>query len=124
MTEPSTLAGLQSAGVLGGTLADIAAARESARRRRLGRIVAVLAVGAGWLGPRLLLGDPVGWGLPHLGPEVVSYLPAMALVLVLLLAIVVPMLGAGRSPHVLYRSSDIDTSLDDVKGATVVKDEV
>src|ERR671912_278222 len=85
MPEPGTLAGLQSAGVLGGTLADIAAARETARRRRLRR---------------------------------------MALVLVLMAAVLAPMLGAGRSPHVLYRSSEIETSLDDVKGAGVVKDEV
>src|SRR5918997_2263019 len=71
-SAPSTLAGLQAAGVLGDTLADIAAAR-------------VLLLGA---------------------------------------AVIVPMLGAGRSPHVLYRSSEIETSLDDVKGATIVKDEV
>ena len=30
----------------------------------------------------------------------------------------------GRSPHVLYRPSEIDVSLDDVKGARVVVDEV
>ena len=124
MTEPSTLAGLQSAGVLGGTLADIAAAREAARRHRLGRVALVLAAAAGYLWLRVLTGNPVGWGMPHLSPELTSYLPAIALVLVLALAVLVPMLGAGRSPHVLYRSSEIETSLDDVKGATVVKDEV
>ena len=124
MTEPSTLAGLQSADVLGGTLADIAAAREAARRHRLGRVALVLAVAAGYLWVRVLTGNPVGWGVPHLSPELTSYLPAIGLVLVLALAVLVPMLGAGRSPHVLYRSSEIETSLDDVKGATVVKDEV
>jgi cell division protease FtsH len=124
MTEPSTLAGLQSADVLGGTLADIAAARESARRGRLRRVALVLAAVAGYLWVRVLTGDPVGWGMPDLGPELTSYLPAIGLVLVLGAAVLVPMVGAGRSPHVLYRSSEIETSLDDVKGATVVKDEV
>jgi ATP-dependent Zn protease len=70
------------------------------------------------------MGDPVGWGLPDLGPELTSYLPALALVVLLGAAVLVPMVGAGRSPHVLFRSSEIETSLDDVKGATVVKDEV
>ena len=124
MPEPGTLAGLQSAGVLGGTLADIAAARETARRRRLRRMALVLVVPAAWLWIRLLSGDPVGWGMPDLGPDIGLYLPAIALVLVLMAAVLAPMLGAGRSPHVLYRSSEIETSLDDVKGAGVVKDEV
>jgi ATP-dependent Zn protease len=124
MPETSPLAGLQSAGVLGGTLADIATAREAARHRRLRRVALLLGVPAAWLWFRLLTGDPVGWGMPELSSDVVSYLPAFALVVVLILAVVAPMLGAGRSPHVLYRSSEIDTSLDDVKGAGVVKDEV
>src|SRR5918993_2229312 len=124
MPEPGTLAGLQSAGVLGGTLADIAAARETARRRRLRRMALVLVVPVAWLWIRLLSGDPVGWGMPDLGPDIGLYLPAIALVLVLMAAVLAPMLGAGRSPHVLYRSSEIETSLDDVKGAGVVKDEV
>src|SRR5918997_4603134 len=124
MPEPSTLAGLQSAGVLGGTLADIAVARETARRRRLRRVALVLAVPAGWLWIRLLSGDPVGWGMPDLPADFASYAPAVALMVVLLAAVLVPMMGAGRSPHVLYRSSEIETSLDDVKGAAVVKDEV
>src|SRR5829696_10589147 len=118
------LAGLQSAGVLGGTLADIASAREAARRRRLRRVALVLGVPAAWLWGRLLLGNPVGWGFPDLGPDVGLYLPAIVLVVVLAAAVLLPLVGAGRSPHVLYRSSEIDTSLDDVKGAGVVKDEV
>jgi cell division protease FtsH len=124
MPEPSTLAGLQAAGVLGGSFADIATAREAARRRRLRRVAFVLGAATAFLWVRLLTGNPVGWGPPELGPELVSYLPAIALVLVLMAAVLVPMLGAGRSPHVLYRSSEIETSLDDVKGAAVVKDEV
>src|SRR5919107_2201678 len=123
-SAPSTLAGLQAAGVLGDTLADIAAAREAARRRRLRRLAMLLAVPAAWLWARLLAGTPVGWGIPALGPEMTSSPPAVALVLLLGAPVIVPMLGAGRSPHVLFRSSEIETSLDDVKGATIVKDEV
>src|SRR3954464_5494055 len=38
--------------------------------------------------------------------------------------LVVPMLGAGKSPHVLFRPSEIDVSMADVKGAGIVVDEI
>ena len=38
--------------------------------------------------------------------------------------LVVPMLAAGRSPHVLYRPSDIEVGVDDVVGADIVREEV
>ncbi|MBA3302650.1 MAG: AAA family ATPase, partial [Acidimicrobiia bacterium] len=87
-------------------------------------VALALALPAAFLWWRLLRGNPVGWGLPQLGPDASLYLPAVALVLILGLSVLLPMLGAGRSPHVLYRSSEIETSLDDVKGAGGVKDEV
>ena len=37
---------------------------------------------------------------------------------------VLPLLGAGRSPHILYRPNEIDVRFDDVRGAPVVVDEV
>jgi cell division protease FtsH len=36
----------------------------------------------------------------------------------------VPLLGAGRSPHILYRPSEIDVRFEDVRGAGLVVDEV
>ena len=48
----------------------------------------------------------------------------MILVLVLCGMLIVPLVGAGRSPHVLYRPSEIAISLDDVVGLGIVKDEV
>src|SRR5947199_5811013 len=51
-------------------------------------------------------------------------MPAFLLVVLLGGVVVVPMLGAGRSPHVVYRANEIDVSLADVKGAGVVVDEV
>src|SRR4030095_3295807 len=46
--------------------------------------------------------------------------------LVLLLAVVtlLPFLGQGRSPHLLYRPEQIEITLDDVKGLDAVRDEV
>jgi ATP-dependent Zn protease len=62
--------------------------------------------------------------MPALPAGASDYLPAVALVSLFAVVLIVPLLGAGRSPHVLYRSSEIDVSLDDVKGAGGVKDEV
>src|SRR5438477_2823108 len=110
--------------VLSTAAADVAVARERARRRRLWQAYAVLAPVAAWSWVRMLTGHPVVFGPPHLSPQLVSMMPAVILVVVLLAVIAMPLLGAGRSPHVLYRPSEIDVSLDDVKGASVVVDEV
>jgi hypothetical protein len=39
-------------------------------------------------------------------------------------ALLIPLVAAGRSPHVTFRPTDIDVSFDDVKGAPVVVEEV
>ncbi|MDP9389669.1 MAG: AAA family ATPase [Actinomycetota bacterium] len=117
------LSTLGQAKVLRTAGADVAMAREGARRRRLVTVAVVLAPLAAWLWTRLLTGDPVRPGMPDLPipPELV---PGLVLIVVLSLVILVPLLGAGRSPHVLFRPSEIDVSLDDVKGASVVVEEV
>jgi ATP-dependent Zn protease len=61
---------------------------------------------------------------PHVPSTVVPYLPAIGLMFVLVLVMLGPILGAGRSPHVLYRPSEIDVQFDDVVGAETVVDEV
>ena len=117
------LSTLGQAEVLRTAAVDVAVHRERSRRRRLLRLAVVLAPVSLWLWSRVLSGDPVTPGLPSLPipPELV---PGLILILVLSLVILLPILGAGRSPHVLYRPSEIETSLADVKGAGVVVDEV
>src|SRR5687767_1280310 len=75
-----------------------------------------------WL--RILRGDAPFPARPHLSGDMAQMAPLFLLVLIMTAVLVIPLLGAGRSPHVLFRSSEIETSLDDVKGAGVVKDEV
>jgi ATP-dependent Zn protease len=115
---------LGQVGALGSAMADVAVQRERNRRQRLRRIAAVLAVVAVWVFVRSLAGNSVVLGRPQFPPGLISYFPAFLLVLLLGVAILVPMLGAGRSPHVVYRAGEIDTTLADVKGAGVVVDEV
>jgi cell division protease FtsH len=115
---------MREAAVLGNALADVAVMRERARRRRLRRVAVVAAPLAGWLWVRVLAGDPVSPGLPALGPDAAVWAPGIVLVLVLGCVLVLPLLAAGRSPHVLYRPSEIGIGMEDVVGAGIVKEEV
>ncbi len=115
---------LAQAGAVGGALADVVATRERTRRRRLRRLALGLGVVCAWLWWRWLSGNPVGFGLPRLEGDAAIYAPSVLLMVLLGAVIGVPLLTAGRSPHVLYRPGDIDIGLDDVKGAGTVKEEV
>jgi cell division protease FtsH len=103
--------------------ADVADVRESQRQRRLRHLASGLLLVAGWLWFRLLVGAPAFPGVT-LSPELRSLLPALVLVVLLGAVVVLPVVGAGRSPHVLYRSSEIGIGMDDVRGAGVVREEV
>ena len=117
------LSTLGQAEVLRTATVDVAMSRERSRRRRLAAVAVLLTPLAVWTWLRLIGGDPVGLGAPSvpIPPELV---PGFILVVVLVLVIALPLLGAGRSPHVLFRPSEIDVSLADVKGAGVVVEEV
>jgi ATP-dependent Zn protease len=106
--------------------ADVAKVREHDRRRRLFRMgVAALLLGD-YLLARRLGGDPahIGWPHIHLSPAMQDHLPSFILIAVLAGVLLVPMLLMGRSPHVTYRPSEISTTLDDVVGLGMVRDEV
>ena len=102
---------------------DVAVARERARQVRLRRILFVLLPVGAWLFTRLATNRPVNLGWPH-NPVPAELMPALLLTFVLGGVLIAPLLAAGRSPHVVYRASEITTSLDDVKGAGVVVEEV
>jgi ATP-dependent Zn protease len=109
--------------LLGGAIADVAAAREHARRRRLRSVAVLLSFAALWLWTRML-GGASPFPKPHLSPELTPLLPGMILVGLFGVILVVPLIAAGKSPHVLYRSSEITIGMDDVRGAGIVKEEV
>ena len=118
------LARLHDGGVLEHAKADVEISREKARRRRLTRVL-VIVLGLGiYVWVRMLAGDPPYPGAPHVSQRFAQMLPLLLLVVILGGAVILPLLTAGRSPHVLYRHNEIDVSLDDVKGAAVVVEEV
>jgi ATP-dependent Zn protease len=114
--------GLAQASVLRSAVADVMVLRERARQQRLRRVAIALALVFAWIVWRVVNGHaPLPSPSMPIPPE---FIPGFLLAAVLVLAIGAPVLGAGRSPHVLYRASEIDTSLDDVRGAGAVVDEV
>ncbi|MGZ4675830.1 MAG: AAA family ATPase [Acidimicrobiia bacterium] len=109
-----------------GAHGDVARIREAGRRKRLFRFAVVALLVADYAFARWLGGDPVHWGLPqiHLSPTMQDHVPSFILIAVLGGVLLVPMLLMGRSPHVTYRPSEIPTTLDDVVGLGMVRDEV
>jgi ATP-dependent Zn protease len=107
-------------------VADVSAHREAFRRRRLRDIAILLGIVALVLVWGLASGHPftLGWPQIHLSPEMQQLVPGVALILILSLVLIVPLLTAGRSPHVMYRPSEIPITLDDVVGLGTVREEV
>ena len=101
--------------------ADVGQSREVQRRRRLRTSAWWMGIPAAYLWFRILSGNPIEWGLPSIDPM----LAIPILFFVSFIAVLVgTTVGAGRSPHVMYRPDQIMTKLDDVKGIDPVKDEV
>ncbi|MFM9011103.1 MAG: AAA family ATPase, partial [Planctomycetota bacterium] len=107
-------------------VADVSAHREAFRRRRLRDIAIVLGIVAAVLLWGLVSGDPftLGWPDIELSPEMQQLVPGVILILVLSLVLIIPLATAGRSPHVMYRPSEIPVTLDDVVGLGAVREEV
>jgi ATP-dependent Zn protease len=121
MAEVTTLG---QAGVIGRGQADVARLRERNRQRRMQRSLTVIGPLAIYLWYRQLTGDPVGLGWPHLPGEIGFMLPQILLVGMFALVLLIPLLTAGRSPHVRFRPSEIEIGFDDVVGMDVVLEEV
>lgn len=103
---------------------DVQVTRERQRRRRLRRVAWVLGPLAAWMWVRLLAGNPVSPGFPQLGEDAMFWLPGILIVLLLALVLVVPMLGNGRSPEVIFLPEQIDVGFVDVRGLGPVLGEV
>ncbi len=104
--------------------ADVSRARERTRVRRYRKLAFLLAIIAIFLLVRLATGDPVHPGLPHIPSGLGRYWVAFLLIGFFGVMILGQHFGMGRSPHIMYRASDIDTRLKDVRGAGSVTTEV
>jgi ATP-dependent Zn protease len=112
---------LHDARVLTAGSADVGAARERSRQRRLTKVLVLFALIAGWLWVSVL--DHHVLGLPRLTASERQALPLLLILVLVAAVMVLPLAFAGRSPHVRYRSEDIEVGLDDVRGMPVVVEE-
>ncbi len=120
----STMLEEAGAGRLRAGQADVGAARERSRRRRLTVLFLLLLLPAAYLWSRIISGDGLdvfSLSFPTLDPLVL--LPGLFF-LALIGVLLGSTLGAGRSPHVTYRPEQIDVTLDSVIGIDNVKDDV
>ena len=105
-------------------IVDVVRAREGHRQRRLRRVAFVLAPLVAWLWWRIAHGNPAQAGVPELPADAIIWMPAIIFFALLGAIIILPMLAAGRSPHVTYLPEQIEISFDDVRGLTPVLREV
>src|SRR4051794_21992896 len=118
--------GLIGGSTVVGARGDVARHREAGRRKRLLRMAIVLMIALDYPLARAAGGDPVHWGWPHLNlpPEWANMVPGIVMIILLGSVLLVPMMLMGRSPHTVFRPSEIPVRLDDVVGLGMVKDEV
>ena len=100
------LSRLASSEVLRGGDIDANATRERGRQRRLGRIGLFVGLLAGWLWIRNLMGNTVAWGPPQVPDGLSDLLLPLGLTAVLGSVLIIPLIVAGRSPHVVLRPAD------------------
>ncbi len=118
------LGDLGQGGVLRGATVDVTRQRESTRRRRLWRFLILIGPATVWMWWRIAAGNPVHPGLPQLSESNAELVPAFLLVILLGGALLIPLLAAGRSPHVRYQPSELTVGFDEVVGLGIVRDEV
>jgi cell division protease FtsH len=117
------LTDLEQGLVMRGNTSDASQTREQHRRKRLWKLLVVMLVPFTWFWYWQIIGNPIEIGLPtyfQQNPEILLLLVLVTLMFGLML---IPYLGAGRSPHTLLRPEDSDVRLADVVGASQTRRE-
>ena len=103
--------------------ADVSRARDRRRETRLRRLLALLCLVLAWMVYRLATGHGLFPSIPF-PASLDRYIPAFGIVALLAVVMLAPLLGAGRSPHMLIRPGETQVGLDDVVGIDGIKAEV
>jgi cell division protease FtsH len=120
--SPFPLLAASADSVVGMAGVDVGRNREELRMRRLWRLAAIVGIPAALLWLRIGTGHPMNLlQMPHVQ---LTTLFILVMIIVLPAAMILPMVFAGRSPHILYRPEQIDVRLKDVVGIEPVKEEV
>ena len=100
---------------------DVGRSRERSRRRRVRKLALILAVPVGFVALRVATGHSAIVTIPSIDP---MYYMEIAIVAAIVGSTMFMIFGGAKSPHVMYRPEQIDTTIDDVKGIDVVKEDV
>ena len=119
--DAMSLEKLRETRVLSTQVADVGIAREASRQRRLGWLLLLATPAGGWVWASVLSGRLIGF--PRLTHSETQAIPLFLILGVVAAVMVVPLLVAGRSPHIRFRPEEIDVTLEDVKGTPVVVEE-
>jgi len=122
-SESTDISQMHLGAVLRGRHVNATANRERKRQQRLTRLLVALAAPLAWYWYRVIIGNPVGIGLPPLirnSPE----LAMLGLMLVMITGMMmIPLMTSGKSPHTTLRPSDSTIRLADVVGAEATRRE-
>jgi ATP-dependent Zn protease len=122
--EHASLRALKGSGVARMSTTDVGAHRDRARSGRLQRLALFLGLILILLVLRDLLAPGLSLPSPSIPVSLRPFLPAFCLIFLLSCVIIVPMLGAGRSPHILYRPDELTMTFDDVRGSDGLVEEI
>ncbi len=103
---------------------DVGAHKAKTRSTRMQRLAGVLAVIAILLIVRDLVAPEMSLSIPSVPSGLTPYLLPLGLILLLTAVMVVPMLAAGKSPHILYRPEELTMTFDDVRGSDGLVEEI
>ena len=118
------LGALAGSGVATMATTDVGAHKARARSSRLQRLCVVLGIIATLLVLRDVFDPGASLPSPSIPSSLTPYLLPLGLILILSMVMVVPMLAAGRSPHILFRPDELTMTFDDVRGSEGLVEEV
>jgi ATP-dependent Zn protease len=123
-SEHASLGALKGSTVASMASTDVGAHRERARATRLQRFAGLLAVILSLVVLRDLLAPGMSLPSPSIPSSMTPYMLPLGLILLLSAVMIVPLLGAGRSPHILYRPDELTMTFDDVRGSDGLVEEI
>ncbi len=118
------LGALASSGVATMATSDVGAHKARTRSGRLQRLAGLLGVVFALVVLRDVLDPGMGLPTPSIPAGLTPYLLPIGLIILLSAVMVVPLMAAGRSPHILYRPDELTMTFDDVRGAEGLVEEV
>ncbi len=118
------LGALSGSGVATMATTDVGAHKARARSSRLQRLAVLLGIVAVLLVLRDILAPGLSLPTPSIPQSMTPFLVPMCLIVVLCLVMVVPMVAAGRSPHILFRPDELTMTFADVRGSEGLVEEV